>query len=133
MLGSLDRLASDNMLHHSLGRDNEGRALCTHILTAIHALLYPYAEGFVQLVLAVYDKAKRERMLLYKLLMTLGTVATHADDLYIRLTECRVIITQATSLSRTTRGIILGVEIEGYALRWVIRASHLLPILVNPQ
>ena len=51
-------LASDDALYFVLGIDDEGRALGTHVLASVHALLDPGTEEFFELDVGVGDEAE---------------------------------------------------------------------------
>lgn len=130
---SLHLLTTQDMLHDTLRTDDEGTTLRTHVLTTIHALLYPYPEKLVELCVLIDNQSERQAVLLYEPLVALGTIRANAYYLYAPRSKVCIAVTQATRLSRTPRGVVLGIEIESYTLTGVIRQPYLFALLVDAE
>ena len=130
MLLGIDLLTSQDTLYAPRLIEDEGRALGTHVPTPIHTLLDPCPEELVELDICIGDESEGELMLLDEAFVTPSAISADPDDLIACLTELSVSITQATGLSGTARGIVLGIKVEDNSLAWVVATTYLYPILV---
>ena len=131
MVLRIDGLATDDALDTAIGADDEGRALGTHVLAAVHALLDPSAEEFIEAHVGVGDQAEGQLVLRAEAHVALRRVTAHPDDLVASGAELAVAVTQATCLRRAARGIVLGVEVEDDLTPRVVREAYLLPCFVQ--
>ena len=86
-------LAPDDALYFVLGIDDEGRALGTHVLASVHALLDPGTEEFVELDVGVGDEAEGQIILGAEVHMTLRRVTADPDNLVASSSQVAVAVT----------------------------------------
>jgi hypothetical protein len=130
MLLGIDLLATQDTLYAPRLIEDEGRTLGTHVPTPIHTLLDPCPEELVELYIRVGNESEGELMLLDEAFVTPSAISADPDDLIACLTELCVSVTQATGLSGTARGIVLGIKVEDDSLAWVVTTTYLYTILV---
>ncbi len=90
----------------------EGGALDPHVFSPIHALLDPNAVGLGRLLCLIGQKTDAEVVLIGELAMACRAVGRDADDVGTRLFERLNEAREALSFGRTTRSIVLGIEIN---------------------
>ena len=130
MLLGIDLLATQDTLYAPRLIEDEGRTLGTHVPTPIHTLLDPCPEELVELYIRVGNESEGELMILDEAFVTPSAISADPDDLIACLTELCVSVTQATGLSGTARGIVLGIKVEDDSLAWVVTTTYLYTILV---
>lgn len=130
MLLGIDLLTTQDTLYAPRLIEDEGRTLGAHVPTPIHTLLDPCPEELVELYIRVGDESEGELMLLDEAFVTPSAISADPDDLIACLTELCVSVTQATGLSGTARGIVLGVKVEDDSLAWVVTTTYHYTILV---
>ena len=130
MCSRLHSLTSYDMLNDAISINQECSTLRTHVLTTIHTLLNPYTKLLIQLNITIHDETEREVVLFDKLNVALSTIAAHSNNFHTSRTQVCISIAQATCLGCTTRGIVFGIEIEGYHLTRIITTAHFTTLLV---
>ena len=133
MLFGLDLLAGEDLFDDALLVDDEGGTDGAHGLLAIHGLLAPGAHGLEQGVVDISYQGEGQFVLFLELNMRGGRVFADANNLVTSLLQCLMMVTQTTSLSRTTTGIVLGIEIKNQFSALEIAQTDLIAILVLTQ
>src|SRR3954451_19462842 len=91
--------------------DKEGRAVDTHVLLAVHALLDPGAKRLDNGPFGVRAQGEVKAVLLLELVVAGGTVLGYADDLDARRREPVVDAREPDRLLGAARRVVLGIEV----------------------
>ena len=84
----------------------------THIFSAVHRLLDPHAIRLTHHLLGVGEQREVQLVLRAEVLMRTLAVRAHTHDAETTLGECFLAITQTLCLECTSRGVVLGIEVE---------------------
>src|SRR5262249_52472975 len=97
---------------YSLLVDDERGPLDSHVLTAIHRLLFVHAVEPTDLVSHIGKQREIEVVLVGEFCVRLAGIAAYADDLCAGIADRLDIVAEAAGLGSATRGHVLGVKIQ---------------------
>src|SRR5262245_20109347 len=110
----------------AFGVDQVGDARDAHVLAAVHALLLPRAVLVGHGVILIRQQREVQLVLHRKLCLARRVEYAHADDRCLDLREVRQRVAEITRLRRTSRRVVLRVEVEHHRpARVVLQAVRL--------
>src|SRR5574340_1432070 len=109
---------------HALGIDQEGAAFDAHEFSAIKALLLDDVKQPADFFVFIAQQVEFQAVLLPEAVVGLQAVAGYADDQRVGSLEFRLVSAEILGFQRTTRGVVLGVEVQHHVMPLQLRKSE---------